>query len=102
MAASTNQWLTFRTSLADWKTDHQSEKGGLVGLDLQEPGLSSHPLFFGKEIFPIGLIRVGGETELLSEAQRSSPDLITDALATEWLEPILTEDGVPLKIYDDL
>jgi hypothetical protein len=102
MVVSTNQWLTFRSSLADWRTDQQTERSGLVGLAAQEPGLSAHPLFFGREIFPIGLIMVGGEVSLLTEIQRTSDDLITDTLATEWLEPILTEDGVPLKIYDDL
>lgn len=100
MAVSTNQWLTFRTALADWKTNQQTEKFGPASLLQQEPGLSSHPLFLGRAIFPIGLIKVAGETLLLSEIRRTTDDLGSDMLSNELLQPVLTEDGIPLFAYD--
>jgi len=86
--------------LADWKTDRQTEKLGIVSLVQQEPGFSVHPLFLGKGIFPIGLIKVAGETLLLTEIFRVTPDFGSDMLSNEFLQPILTEDGVPLFAYD--
>jgi len=96
MVALTTQWLTFRTSLADWKTNRQNELDGRVSLELQPGGASAHPLFMAERIFPLGLQPIGGSLALDSRLERSEEGFLYGALVDEEGNPLYTEGGAIL------
>lgn len=96
MAEIMTQWLTFRTSLVDWKTARQTESGGPARLEEQPSGDAAHPLFFGGKIRPNGLLPVGGELFIGSQSFAQDEEFRLGVLVDEFGNPVMTEWGASI------
>lgn len=96
MVDLTSQWLTFRSSLADWKTDRQNELDGRVSLENQPGGEAAHPLFMAERIFPLGLQPIGGSLVLDSRLRRAEEGFLLGTLVDDLGNPLYNEGGAVL------
>lgn len=92
-----DHWLNKRSSHSNWTTRRMNEERIKVSLEEQPGSLSQNPLVFDGLVDTIGLIPFGGGlvnvSKLLKSLYETAEDLF-DTLATEDLDPIITEsDG---------